>query len=232
MALIAPRLQEGELQLIAPGMPLLIVALPQAHAAATLTVQVWRDQLEALSMGAAAEQWISDYLGLAARLVLFHPERERKVSPQWTHGVDAITQFSDGFPFLVTNEASLARLNAQLSAKGALPVPMDRFRANIVLSGLDAFEEDRIDTIRIGVKPNAIVLRLVKSCTRCPIPTIDQTTAQRDAHHPREPLDTLAALREARGHKGEITFGQNAILLSGEGAFVELGQSADYTLRL
>ncbi|MFS2116848.1 MOSC domain-containing protein, partial [Herbaspirillum frisingense] len=140
----------------------------------------------------------------------------------------ATTQFSDGYPLLVIGQASLDDLNARLAAKGAPSLPMDRFRPNLVISGLEPYEEDFIDTLRFGEGEQAVQLKLVKPCARCPIPGIDQHTGLRDAQWPDEPLDTLAAYRANPRVDGGLTFGQNAIVIGGIGGSIEVGQACHW----
>ncbi|MBW8720434.1 MAG: MOSC N-terminal beta barrel domain-containing protein, partial [Polaromonas sp.] len=134
-------------------------------------------------LGAIAAQWFTDFLGQPARLVRFDPEHKRVCSPQWTGGVEALNQFSDGYPLLVISEASLANFNEKLVAAGFAAVGMERFRPNIVLGdapgadGLTPHDEDRIDLLQIETGQGAVQLKPVKPCPRCPIPNIDPATA-------------------------------------------------------
>jgi uncharacterized protein YcbX len=90
-------------------------------------VRVWDDEVPAYDMGAVAAQWFSDFLGQPLRLVRFDPAHRRLSSLKWTGGIEAPNQFSDGFPVLVTSEASLHDLNGRLQATGHHRVEMDRF---------------------------------------------------------------------------------------------------------
>ncbi|SAL02027.1 MOSC domain-containing protein [Caballeronia pedi] len=188
-----------------------------------VAVRVWQDRFMARDEGDAAARWFSAILGAAVRLVRFDDDVTRLASKAWTLDADAPTQFADGFPLLVTNQASLDELNARLEGKGAPAIPMDRFRPNIVLSGLQAFEEDFIDTLTI----NGVVLRIVKPCARCPITTVDQEHGTRDARWPNEPLDTLLGWRANPRVDGGLTFGQNAIVVEGVGGELRVGAHAD-----
>jgi uncharacterized protein YcbX len=80
--------------------------------------------------------------------------------------------FSDGYPMLVTGTASLEDLNQKLVAAGRAAIPMNRFRPNLVIDGIEAFEEDYAESFQIG----EAVLKPVKPCPRCPMPSIDQAT--------------------------------------------------------
>ncbi len=185
-------------------------------------VSVWQDHFMARDEGDTAARWFSQILGASVRLVRFDDDVMRLASKTWTLDADAPTQFADGFPLLVTNQASLDELNARLESKGAQAIPMDRFRPNIVLSGLEAFEEDFIETLTIG----GVVLRIVKPCARCPITTIDQGHGTRDARWPNEPLDTLLGWRANPRVDGGLTFGQNAIIVEGVGGELQVGAQA------
>lgn len=227
MARIIPTLDANALMLTSrdTAEPLVVPRAP-AHARERVAVNVWRDHFDALDEGACAARWISTLLGAPVRLVRFAGDVTRLASKEWTKDADAPTQFADGYPILVTNTASLDDLNARLQKKGAPPIPMDRFRPNIVLDGLDAFEEDFIDTISIG----GVVLRLVKPCARCPITTVDQTKGAPDPAWPNEPLDTLFGWRANPRVDGGLTFGQNAIPLAGTGAQLRVGENVEFEL--
>ncbi|MDR5800146.1 MOSC N-terminal beta barrel domain-containing protein [Caballeronia sp. LZ001] len=227
MARIVPTLTADALVLNSPDTAEpLEVPLARAKDPARVAVNVWRDHFEALDEGVTAARWFSARLGVPVRLVRFADDVTRLASKTWTRDADAPTQFADGFPLLVTNHASLDDLNARLEAKGAPRVPMNRFRPNVVLSGLDAFEEDFIDTISV----DGIVLRMVKPCARCPITTVDQTHGVRDAQWPNEPLDVMMGWRANARVDGGLTFGQNAIALDGAGRELRVGASVDYEL--
>jgi uncharacterized protein YcbX len=147
------------------------------------------------------------------RLVRFDPAGRRVSSPEWTQGVEGLAKFADAFAWLIVSEASLQDLNARLSA----PLPMNRFRPNIVLGGVDPFDEDRVhEFVADGVR-----LRAVKACARCVVTTTNQATGTRDGD---EPLRTLREFRFDRRLKG-VTFGQNLILIDGAGAELRVGQS-------
>ena len=220
MALITPAFQHGDLVLRAPGMLALHLSLDTVEDATR--VRVWNDGVNAFSMGALAAQWFSDFLGEALRLVRFDPHQKRLSAREWAGAVEAENGFADGFPILLTNTASLADLNARLAARGAAPIEMRRFRPNVVLDGLQAFDEDHIDTLRIQTAEGAVVLKLVKPCGRCTIPNVDPTSAAQG----REPLDTLATFRADARVGGDLTFGMNAVVLEGFGHWLRVGQSA------
>ena len=213
---------DSELIVRAPGMPPLVLSTTVPLRAGKIDVTVWGTSVTALDCGPDCHAWFSSYLGCAARLVCFDPEAVRQCSLRWTGERSVMTQFSDGFPLLVTSTASLDDLNTRLQQKGAPAIPMNRFRPNLVLSGLPAYEEDYVETLTLGEAGKEIVLRLVKPCARCPMPGIDQHSGMRDAQWPHEPLDTLATYRTDARVDG-VTFGQNAIVISGFGNLLQLG---------
>jgi hypothetical protein len=213
LALIEPRVGDGALALAAPGKAPLLVPLASRELPAR-EVTVWDSRIVAHDEGDAAAHWLSTFLGAPVRLVRFDPATRRPCSPHYTAGTDAHTAFADGYPVLVIGAASLADLNARLATRGAAPLPMNRFRPNVVLSGLDAYDEDHLDTIAAG----ALVLRLVKPCTRCQVTTTDQETATVGA----EPLATLRGYRN-NPDQGGVVFGMNAIIVAGVGSEIALG---------
>lgn len=133
---------------------------------------------------------------------------------EWTAGVEAENRFSDGYPVLVLGEETLEDLNRRLVGAGAEPVPMDRFRPNVVVRGLGPGGEDPLGEIAW----DQIRLRLVKPCARCRIVTIDQQTAEVGL----EPLRTLASYRRHPRVAG-VVFGQNAICVGGAGGILRVG---------
>ncbi len=219
MALIRPQLKTFEIILRAPGMLALHLAIDAVEQ--PVRVRVWDDEVAAYDMGAVAAQWFTDFLGQPLRLVRFDPEHRRLSSLKWTGGVEAPNQFSDGFPVLVASEASLADLNARLAAAGHAAVDMARFRPNLVLGGVEAHDEDRLDVLRIATGTGIAELKPVKPCARCPIPNIDPATA---ASSPAVG-DTLQGYRQDARLDGAVTFGMNAIVLQGDGQVLRVGQA-------
>jgi uncharacterized protein len=102
MALIRPQLRSSEVVLRAPGMLALHLAIEAVEE--PVKVRLWDDELAAYDMGAVAAQWFTDFLGQPLRLVRFDPEQRRLSNRQWTGEVEALNQFSDGFPLLVIGE--------------------------------------------------------------------------------------------------------------------------------
>jgi uncharacterized protein YcbX len=187
-----------------------------AHATgARLEVAVWGDKCPALEVGSEVGAWLSEFLGRKVRLVRFDPQGVRPSDSKWTGGVETRNEFSDGFPLLIISEASLVDLNGRLSE----PLPMNRFRPNIVLSGIEAYAEDRIrDLHSSGVR-----LRVSKPCTRCVITTTDQMQGVVKGD---EPLRTLKSYRFSKELRG-MMFGQNTIVVDGAGSELRVGQTFD-----
>lgn len=233
LALVQPSLEGNALAVRGPGMAALELPLDAAALAGAPVVAatVWKDTVAALDAGDGAARWFSDFLDTPVRLVRFDPGSERTANAKWTGGDTAQVRFADGFPLLVLSEASLDDLNARLRAKRVDPIPMNRFRPNLVLGGVQAYEEDYTDRLRIEAASGEVELRLVKPCTRCPIPTIDQALGAPDPRWPNEPTDTMSAYRADSRVDGAVSFGQNAIVIAGAGQTLSVGQAVDADLR-
>lgn len=225
MALVAPQLKFHEMVLRAPGMLALHIALDAVEK--PCKVRVWDDECKAFDMGDIAAQWFTDFLmqerpaGMPAmklRLVRFDPEHKRKSSMKWTKGQEVLNQFSDGYPVLVLGEASLAELNERLNKAGHASVGIERFRPNIVLSGLAAHDEDRTEQLHIASAEGEVLLGLIKPCPRCPIPDVNPNTGISSP----EVSQMLQTYRQDTRVDGAITFGMNAMVLEQTEAQFEL----------
>ncbi|HEY0064873.1 MAG TPA: MOSC N-terminal beta barrel domain-containing protein [Telluria sp.] len=224
MARITPRLKADTLELRAPGMLRLEIplGLPDPAHEITRAVTLWEETILAYDCDATTAAWISNAVGTPCRLVRFHAGATRFASAKWTGGVPAPTLFSDGFPVLLAGSASLADLNGKLTAAGREALPMNRFRPNLVIDGIEAFEEDYADSFSFGqarVKP-------VKPCARCPIPAVDQSTGVPGP----DPLDILRTYRAKPAMDDAICFGMNAIVTAGDGERLYVGQAVAMTL--
>ena len=194
MALIVPTLEANALRLDAPGCaPLRVPRLPEGE---RLTVRVWRSVCEAVSAGADADVWLSAFLGMPCRLVYMPEDTRRTVSREFTAG-EGIVSFADGFPLLLIGESSLDDLNTRL----AEPLPVNRFRPNLMVTGSAPYAEDDWKQVRVG----EVLFHVVKPCARCVMTTVEQTTGERTGP---EPLQTLAGYRR---EDGKVMFGQNLI---------------------
>jgi uncharacterized protein YcbX len=190
-------LPDGDgLQLAAPGMPVIAVAAPPAEAT-RVRVRIWDDEVEALTAGEHANDWLSTYLGRPVKLVHMDAHCRRPIDAAFSRPGDEVS-FADGFPLLVISQAALDALNAKLPS----PVTMARFRPNLVIAGSVAHVEDEWRRVRVG----SLEFDVVKPCTRCVFTTIDPSTARRDPHG--EPLRTLKTYRRTAAG---ITFGMNLI---------------------
>lgn len=224
MALITPRLRSDTLELRAPGMLRLEIplGLPDPDDEVTREVTLWDDKVLAYDCDETTAAWFSNAVGAPCRLVRFHASATRFASQKWTGAVKAPTLFSDGYPVLLVGSASLADLNEKLAAAGREALPMNRFRPNLVVDGIDAFEEDYADSFVLG----EAALKPVKPCPRCPIPSVDQATGIPGP----DPLDILRTYRSKPALDDAICFGMNCIVTAGDGARLYVGQPVTMTL--
>lgn len=198
MALISARIDidNESLHLQAPALPPLRVPLTPPLSAPFADVRVWNSECRAALCAPDADRWLSDFLQSPCRLV-FMPDSAHRQVPAEFRRAQGLVSFADAFPLLLLSEASLQDLNARL----AVPVPMDRFRPNIVVSGTAPYAEDGWQTITLG----ETVFHVVKPCVRCGLTTIDQATGTQGG---AEPLRTLA---EFRRRDDKVVFGQYLI---------------------
>ncbi|MGE0800410.1 MAG: MOSC domain-containing protein [Lautropia sp.] len=225
LALVSTALRFESVQIRAPGMLRLDIPVGgfDYAPAARLQVTVFDDTIDAFAENTLVNTWFSNYLGKPVRLVRIDPDFRRVCNRKWTGDDEAITQFADAFPLLVASRASLADLNRRIVARGGAELPMDRFRPNVVIDGDEPFEEDHLGTL---AGPD-YTLRLVKPCARCPIPTIDQQTAEPGT----EPTDTLVTYRHDARVDG-VTFGMNAIVIRGaDEATIKVGDPLTAEIR-
>ena len=195
MALIRPAVtNDGRLSINAPGMPTLDITVNEAGK--RYRVGIWKDTCIGVDQGDTIADWFSTFLHMPCSLIWMPKDYTRRVDSRYAVGERDQVGFADGYPFLLIPEASLADLNSRMEQ----PLPMNRFRPNIVVQGSLPYVEDIWRTIRIG----QIMFHIVKACARCEIPTTDQNTATRG----KEPLKTLATYRH--GIRG-VMFGQNLI---------------------
>ncbi|HEU4799578.1 MAG TPA: MOSC N-terminal beta barrel domain-containing protein [Gemmatimonadales bacterium] len=201
LALVRPRLVDGGVELSAPGMPPLVAP---GGGGPKVKTEVWGDAVDAESCGTDADQWASEYLGEGSRLV-FLPDAAARRFPDGNGSIGRVG-FADAFPFLLVGEASLEDLNRRLPD----PIPMNRFRPNLVVSGSEPYAEDQWQHLTIGDIP----FSMTTLCVRCAIPTIDQDTAVMS----KEPSRTLATYRKT---SEGVVFGVN--LAHGATGRVEVG---------
>lgn len=204
LALITPMLKNDSVTLSAPNFDSVHFAIQKSGT--PTSVNIWKSLgVSAIDQGDESAQWLSDWLGAAVRLVHIADGFQRKLNPNFAVHADDHTGFADGYPILIISEASLQDLNSKLgSPQGAVPpLPMNRFRPNIVVKDCEPFAEDTWKRIRIG----SVEMTLVKPCARCEVTTIDKETLERN----KEPLKTLAAYRK---QEGGAMFGMNVIPLN------------------
>lgn len=193
LALVSTAFDGASLRVTAPGLTPLL--LPRGHElAAARSVRIWSDESRGC-VHTEGSAWFSEYLGASHELVYMPDAERRAVNPERARAAD-IMSFADGYPFLLISEASLGELNRRLTE----PVPMERFRPNIVISGTEPFAEDEFSELRLG----GISFRGVKRCDRCSVTTIDIETGRPS----REPLRTLSTFRL---QDSRVWFGMNLI---------------------
>lgn len=167
------------------------------------SVSIWKSHgLIAEDCGDEPAAWLSTFLHTECRLVRIGPKFLRPILKS-SAGPGDLVHFADAFPFLILGEASLHQLNDRLAEHQEAPVPLDRFRPNLVVAGSAPHAEDTWTRFRIG----DIVFRAAGNCIRCIIPAIDQQTAARG----NEPLRTLGTYRRSPGDPSQLYFGQNLI---------------------
>jgi uncharacterized protein YcbX len=180
------------------------------------SARIWKDQVLVIDQGDDVAEWFSHALGRHCRLVGFAPQERRLVDQTYAVSASDAVSFADGYASLLVTEESLAELNTRTSA----PVPMGRFRPNIVVSGASAaWEEDHWRDLRVG----GLHMTAVKHCARCVMTSTDQTTGERQA----EPLKTLATYRHI-GHG--VIFGQN--IVHREKGVIRVGDTVTVTSRI
>jgi uncharacterized protein YcbX len=197
LALLTVTPTEGGVTLSAADHLDLAVAVPDRGP--LLDVTVWRSTVAATPAGTDADTWLSAFLDTDVRLVYLDDPTRRPVDPHFGRPEDRVS-FADGYPVLLTSTASLSALNGWLAETGDSPLPMNRFRPNVVVDGFAPWAEDNWTLLRIG----EVTFRSVKPCGRCVVTTTDQDTAVRG----RQPL---AALTQHRRVDQDVLFGQNLI---------------------
>ncbi|HEU5368274.1 MAG TPA: MOSC N-terminal beta barrel domain-containing protein [Ktedonobacterales bacterium] len=210
LACVSPRLTVAGVQVQAPQMePLTIPFAPETEQ--VLTVQVLTKVCEAVVVSPRVSQWFSDFLHQSCHLVYMPETTRRPVNPAYALQQD-IVSFANGYPFHLLGQASLDALNQRLSQ----PLPMNRFRPNIVIAGAAPFAEDHWQAIQI----NRQRFDLVKPCDRCAVTMVDQATGQRAG---KEPLKTLASFRRV----GKQVFFGRYVLSSAIGGTVKVGDPVE-----
>lgn len=182
--------------------------------------KVWGVPCEARDEGEEISRWLTSALESQAtlKLVRMAPGFVRPQGKPDQLGENTHTLFADAAPFLVANQASLEALNRELASRGHQQVPMNRFRPNIVVRGLEPFVEHRLG----GLFSSDCRLKFCHPCERCVVTTIDQDTAEKDPGW--QPFNTLKEINPMPGKKKPApAFGQNAILETGDRAVISVG---------
>ena len=200
MLLVRPELVEGGLALTSPDAPSLTVATPDGSE--LVRVAVWGPPLLAAPAGPEADAWVSKVTGATARLVYLDDPTRRPTNPRRTEPGDRVS-FADTDPVLLCTDESLDALNRHIAEgprAGEGPLPMMRFRPNIVVSGAPAWAEDGWRRVRIG----DVEFRAVKGCDRCVMTTVDPDTARRG-------MEPIASLARHRKWDGKTWFGMDLV---------------------
>ena len=192
LCLISTRLNDEQLILGKPGAD--PISIPE-HSSRQYNSSVWGSAVAGYDCGDTAADYIGQFLGLSCRLIFMPESFQRKVDPKFAHN-DELVGFADGFPLLITSEASLDDFNIKLSD----PIEMERFRPNLVISGNAPYAED--DWQRISI--NNIEFSLVKPCSRCIMPSVNPATGEKE-------MRVNEALLEYRCYNRKTYFGQNAL---------------------
>jgi uncharacterized protein YcbX len=208
LASIVVAIDDNGLLVQAPGMSPLHVPL-QPHATSPLSVQWFQGRCEALPVSEQADAWFQEFLHIPCRLVFMPDAAQHPVEPgsEVNHELAAFTSFH----YHLLGEGSFRDLNQRLAA----PVPLERFRPNLMVAGTPAFAEDRWRVIRI----NQQIFHVVKPCDRCAIITVDPVQGVMTG---KEPLTTLARYRT---FEKKVLFGQ--YLLSGETGMLKVGNPVE-----
>lgn len=172
-----------------------------------IEVSIWKDTVHASLEDQNINDWFSQQLGITCKLVKLATKQDRFVDDNFAKNKETVG-FADGFPLLVVSHSNIELLNSKLDT----PVDMNRFRPNIVIDGLAAHEEDKLQSIII----NNIEIKLVKPCERCQVPSIDQQTGEKRG-------DILRSLIKYRQFNKRIYFGMNGLHQSN--GVIQVGQA-------
>jgi uncharacterized protein len=195
MALFSLQMQEAAFEITFKGESII---LPFSHPSlSAIHTKVWDDEVVTLEVSVEHSRWFSEKLGMKCKLVHFPEENSRSVDPRFKINNENVS-LADGYPLLIIGQSSLEDLNRKLK----VPVPMNRFRPNLVFTGGQPYEEDTWRYFTIGKNK----LAGVKPCSRCVLTTIDQQTGKKG----KEPLATLATYRQ---RENKIYFGQNVLAI-------------------
>ncbi len=203
MAQISTKLHQDGLGINIPGEKEIIIPFPATGR--HINVSLWRDEFAACLVEHKINACISAFLGENVNLVFMADNTKRMVDKNWVKE-DYPVSFADGYPVLVTNQASLDDLNRHLTEQNERALPMDRFRPNIVIEGANPWEENNWKILRIG----EVEIKCVKPCVRCVVTSINQKTGIAGK---KSALNALKKLNPSKNPKNQgVVFGQNAII--------------------
>ena len=199
LALLQTSINDDSITIQHKQNPEISISVPfQQSAIECMVVSVWDDTVEVNHLSREMDDWFSKFLGKSCRFV-YQPETgKRPVGLKYAENHEQVS-FADAFPYLLISQASLDELNSRL----AVPVPMNRFRPNIVVAGTLPFEEDTWAEIQVG----EVRFKVAKPCARCVLTTVDQETGTKG-------LEPLATLAQYRSIDNKVMFGQNLIAMN------------------
>jgi uncharacterized protein YcbX len=224
MVLIHTRIEKNRLVLSVPSkpqLPPLTIDMLSPPTSPAIEATVWKDTCSVIDEGKTASDWLHRALGntkhtlrLVRMATVPRPQSQPHLLGKHTH-----TYFADAAPFLITNTASLKRVNQQLQAANYDTVPMENFRPNIVITGLDAFQEHAIEQLHHA----DYQLKHCYPCQRCIMPTINIDTGER--HPQQQPFSCIADINAMPNNAKAPAFGENAILLNGDASTIRVGDT-------
>lgn len=221
MVLLHTAMENNQLIISAPhhsSLPPLVIDSTKKPTGEAFDAMVWKDTCQVLDEGINASEWLSEAIGSHSPLRLVRmANKQRPQSKPELLGENTHTYFADAAPLLIANEQSLMAVNKQLKAAKHNVVPMENFRPNIVLSGINAFDEHQIKLLE---HPN-YQLTPCYPCQRCIIPTIDIKTGVR--HPKQQPFSLIADINPMPDNDKAPAFGENAVITTGVGKRVNVG---------
>lgn len=223
MVFITTALTDSHLVLSKQGMQDCTVPLRYPKTSSGKTASIWKDSCEVIFEDDTVNTWLQDALETTEKLFLVRMKKGTQRTQSKAHllGENTRTLFADAAPFLIANTASLDLINQILLTKGMEKVSMEQFRPNIIIDGIDAFEEHHIKRL----KHTLYTLEHCYPCQRCIMPTINLTTAQ--AHTAQEPFMTLMGINTMPGDAKAPAFGENGILTKGENKSITVGDTLE-----
>ncbi|CAB1425118.1 unnamed protein product [Pleuronectes platessa] len=210
LCLIHPQVHmpSNKLLLQASGMNTISVPLenntPKQTSHQVCQSKVCGDRVETVDCGDEAASWLSDFLGQPCRLIRQSPyfTRDMKKSPSGAATSTSLSLVNEA-QYLMINRASVELIEKQMSrsrdySEGDQLLDtqnvISRFRANLVITGVEPFEEDNWSHLIIGNTRFVVA----GQCGRCQMVGVDQETGTKT----KEPLMSLSAYR-----RGKVTFG-------------------------